>query len=872
MLGHSFPTRRSSDLSRDGSTWTDAGANFTTAFGADPGTNTGFANAPGVTVPVSAALDVVVPANGILYLAWNYSVSSGTTVTNAQALGVDDISILGVASTGPTNPSGSGAASPGLVPSGSGTLLSATVTGGENPASTGLAVSCDLSAIGGSATFGLPLNSGNLYSASYIVPAGSAPQSHSLACVVTDAQARQGAFDIALTVTVPFECGAPSTAIHGIQGTALSSPLAGQAVEVEGVVIGDFQSSSQLRGFYLQEPDASWDANPATSEGIFVFDNGAWPDVSVGDRVRVKGTVSEFSGSGSFLGSNRTSTLTELGGIQAELACGTGNQVTRTTVTLPTATATDLERYEGMAVSIEQRLMVTGNFSLGTFGQLDFAPSVLFTPTHSPDQATWAPHADLITRSVIALDDASSLANTSLFPTIFPQGGLSAANTLRVGAIVNYNAATGTNTPLVGVLDDRFGAYRIEPTAPVTFYAANPRPAIGPILAGVGGRFRAVSANVLNFFTTFGSRGADSQTEFDHQKTKIVEELIAMNGDLFGLSEVQNFATGGTNGGTYTNSALQSLVDGLNCRQAGNLPTCVNPPPQPFTFIDSLPLGAANGTDAIRSAIVYRGDRLQPVGGPALYYQNDTNRPSLAQTFQPASGLKPALQAFTFVVNHFRSKGSACGSGLDDALQGNCNGLRLNMAENVVAWLGGNPTFDTTASRRVMLVGDFNAYYGEDPIQFLAAQGYRNLIAAILGPTAYSYNFGSQRGYLDHVMANGQMNLLVKSVAEWHNNSDEPSSLQATGTSTQSPAAQVAYYAADPFAASDHDPIVIGFNTLLGDLTDDGVVDTTDQRLLTGAIGRSAATVDRRMDYDGDGSITLNDYRVWTGYYRTFSQ
>ncbi len=674
----------------------------------------------------------------------------------------------------------------------------------------------------------------------------------------------------------PFVCEdgiKTSTAIHTIQGSATISAMSGQTVEVEGIVVGDFRASNQLKGFYLQEPDATWDSDPFTSEGIFIFDNALGLDVNIGDRVRVKGTVDEFSSSGSFLGSNTSSQLTEIGNVQSKLVCSTGNVFARTAVSLPTANAGDLERYEGMAVELAQQLTVTGNFSLGTFDQLDLAPSVLYGPTTSANPASWPGQASLIRRSVIALDDASTLANTSLYPTMFPAGGLSAANTLRVGALVNYDANTATNTPLAGVLDDRFGEYRIQPTSPVTFYNANPRPDIAPILSGVGGRFRAVSANVLNFFTTFGSRGADTQTEFDRQKTKIVEELIAMDGDVFGLGEVQNFANGNTNGGAYTNAALQSLVDGLNCRRAGNLPACTNPPAMPFGFIDTLGLGASNGTDAIRSAIVYRLDRLLPVGGPALYYQNDSNRPSLAQTFQPATGAKAAEQTFTFVVNHFRSKGSACGGTSDDVFQGNCNGLRLNMAQNVVSWLAGNPTSDpAAANRRLLLVGDFNAYYGEDPIQYFAANGYANLVAGIIGPSAYSYNFGSQAGYLDHAMANGAMNLLVKGVAEWHNNADEPSSLQALNSSIKSAAAQTAYYAPDPYAASDHDPIVVGFNPLAGDLNDDGIVGTADQQLLAAAIGKSASAVDRRMDFDGDGRITLNDYRVWTAYYRGYIQ
>jgi predicted extracellular nuclease len=261
------------------------------------------------------------------------------------------------------------------------------------------------------------------------------------------------------------------------------------------------------------------------------------------------------------------------------------------------------------------------------------------------------------------------------------------------------------------------------------------------------------------------------------------------------------------------------------------------------------------------------------VGGPAEYYQNDTNRPTLAQTFMPASGVKANQQTFTFVVNHFRSKGSACGGTSDDIYQGNCNGLRLNMAQNVTTWLGGNPTGDPAGvARRILQVGDFNAYYGEDPIQYISANGYTNLVAAIIGTGAYSYNFGSQAGYLDHTMANSAMNGLVRSVAEWHNNADEPSSLQALDSANKSAAAQVAYYAPDPYAASDHDPIVIGFNALAGDLNDDGVVDTKDQALLTAAFNKPASSVDRRMDYDGDGKITLNDYRLWSAFYRAYLQ
>ncbi|HKO43228.1 MAG TPA: hypothetical protein VJU84_08060, partial [Pyrinomonadaceae bacterium] len=85
--------------STDGSTWTSAGANFLTSFPADANNN-GFTNAPGSTVSISnQTLAQTIPAGSNFYLAWNYSVTSGTTVSNAQALAIDNISIQSLCST-----------------------------------------------------------------------------------------------------------------------------------------------------------------------------------------------------------------------------------------------------------------------------------------------------------------------------------------------------------------------------------------------------------------------------------------------------------------------------------------------------------------------------------------------------------------------------------------------------------------------------------------------------------------------------------------------------------------------------------------------------------------------------------------------------
>ena len=80
----------------NGTSWSSAGANFITSFLADANNN-GFPSAPGVTVSVfNRSLGVLIPIGSDFYLAWNYSVTSGSSTTNAQGLGIDNFSILGV--------------------------------------------------------------------------------------------------------------------------------------------------------------------------------------------------------------------------------------------------------------------------------------------------------------------------------------------------------------------------------------------------------------------------------------------------------------------------------------------------------------------------------------------------------------------------------------------------------------------------------------------------------------------------------------------------------------------------------------------------------------------------------------------------------
>ncbi|MER6617220.1 endonuclease/exonuclease/phosphatase family protein [Streptomyces xantholiticus] len=94
--------------------------------------------------------------------------------------------------------------------------------------------------------------------------------------------------------------------IHDIQGSTRISPLVGrQVADVPGIVTGVRTYGS--RGFWFQDPEGDGDA--ATSEGVFVF-TGSAPKVSVGDRVTVSGTVTEYVPGGTSSGNQSLTEIT----------------------------------------------------------------------------------------------------------------------------------------------------------------------------------------------------------------------------------------------------------------------------------------------------------------------------------------------------------------------------------------------------------------------------------------------------------------------------------------------------------------------------------------------------------------------------------
>ena len=578
-------------------------------------------------------------------------------------------------------------------------------------------------------------------------------------------------------------CGDPATAIHAIQGSGAETGISGQDVTIEGVVTGDFQGPGQFRGYYVQEEDDDVDLDPATSEGIFVFDTRY--AVAVGDVVRVVGRASEFNGQ------------TQVSGVTAAVVCSAGGTVTPATPSLPLDTLDQLERYEGMSVDIEQELTVTEVFTLGRFGEVDLSVGGrLDTPTNEVapgDDAIALQEQNDLRR--ILLDDGLDIQNPD--PVAYPQGGLSAENTLRVG---------DTLPSLTGVLGEGFDRYRVQPVGPIEFDHANPRPASPE---DVGGEVQVAAFNVLNYFNGNGAgggfptaRGAETPFEFERQRDKIIAAIGELDADVVGLMELENDDTDVQYG------AIEDLVDGLN--EANGAGT--------YDFIDT----GVVGTDAIRVGILYQPASVTPVGDFAVLdssvdprFISTLNRPSIAQTFEAnADGAR-----ITAVVNHLKSKGSDCNAVGDPDTgdgQGNCNGTRTAAADALVDWLDTDPT--ESGDTDFLLLGDMNAYAQEDPITAFRDAGYVDTIDAFVGDEGYSYVFEGQSGYLDHALASPSLAVQVNDVTEWHINADEPIALDYN-VNFKSVGQVESFYSDEAYRSSDHDPVLVGLDLNAYDFT-----------------------------------------------------
>jgi predicted extracellular nuclease len=557
-------------------------------------------------------------------------------------------------------------------------------------------------------------------------------------------------------------CGDPFTPIYEIQGDGVSSPLSGEVVNTEGIVTVDLQMSSELSGFFIQ--DRKGDGDPATSDGLFVYHRDYWSpsfDPSVGDLVRVQGTISEYYGQ------------TEMRDLEAGTICGSGFQPVATNVFARDFNA-NAEAYEGMYVRFPRPMVVTDTYNQHSYGEVWLGENgVVEQPTNEypvgSDSATLA--EDNMARSVL-LDDSSTWSYPDPVPFTRDEG------TLRLGDKVK--------NPLVGAINYDYGAYRIQTQDPasVRFIPQNARP--GELTTF--GDLVVASANVLNYWTTLGGRGASSPEQLEVQTEKLVAELLGTGADIIGLQEMEN---------DPTDTPIVTLVAALNAAEGADV----------WSWVE----GFEPNSYPIRNEIIYRNDRVETVGDPVTVIddifdyippgrEDPVGRRPVAQTFM-FNG-----ETFTVVNNHFKSKGCDGASGDDlnqDDGQSCFNATRVGQAERVLELV--DDLVADTGDTDVMVIGDLNSYLDEDPVLTLETQLVHLVRDWDIDPYSYAYFNTADapwigRGLLDHALATPSLADHVKRAEVWHVNADEPRFLDWYDPTI---------YAPGPYRASDHDPVIV---------------------------------------------------------------
>ncbi|MFT2818348.1 ExeM/NucH family extracellular endonuclease [Leifsonia sp. A12D58] len=567
--------------------------------------------------------------------------------------------------------------------------------------------------------------------------------------------------------------------IEEVQGPGAASPLVGSVVTVEGIVTADHRVGG-YKGIYIQSAGSGGDA-PAgdASNAVFVFLNNSNPGVAIGDLVRVTGSVSEYFG--------LTQITASAAGAVELVTAGVG--VPAVTPLADTAVGADRERLESMLVEPTGTYRLGSSHQLYNFGTLWLsagdAPLVKSTEQVRPGEAANAIAAENRANRLF-LDDGYSI-QVSNKDHLGEQPYFTTDSVVRLGDKVTWPAQPY-------VLSYGFDDWRLQPTVPIdntspadykpTFEASNPRTEAPP---EVGGTITAASFNVYNYFTTLTSensaaRGAATQAQFDIQKSKIVSAINGLDADVVSLMEIEN----SVKLGKPIDSALADLVSGLNAALGSEVWAFV---PTPAALND------AAITDAITTAIIYKKAAVTPVGASQTQVDEtvwNIAREPIAQTFS-FNG-----KTITVVANHFKSKS---GDGAEPADgQGLFNAERVMQAKAVVKFVG--DLQESSGSSDVLLLGDFNAYAQEDPLNVFAEAGYVDLVPDKTDDQ-YTYSFNGELGSLDHAIATPSLAATVTGTGVWGINSAEWSDRGYGFGATE---------AGTPYRSSDHDPIVVGIS------------------------------------------------------------
>jgi len=544
-----------------------------------------------------------------------------------------------------------------------------------------------------------------------------------------------------------FRTVAPPDEIHEIQGAAHRSPLEGEPVsQVAGIV-----TAKVSNGFFMEDPDG--DADPATSEGLFVFTSST-PVVEVGDAIEVSGLVTEFRPGGS---SSTNLTQTEITSPTITVV-STGNTLPGPTLIglggrIPPAEVID----DDATGSVE----TSGSFDAATDG-IDFYES--------------------LESMLVRVNDAVAVGPTNAFgeiPVVGDNGAFAGIRTARGGVVIRpddfnperiqlddrllpvptVNVADRFTSPVVGVLDYSFGNFKLDITQAVT--------------TASGGLEREVTATPSDHEIAVATFNVENLDPSDGPAFAELARLIVDNlksPDLIGIEEVQD-NDGQTNSGVTDASVTWNML--IAAIQAAGGPLYQYRQIDPLDGEDG---GAPGGN--IRVGFLFRNDRglefVDRPGGDATTATAPVSHPSGIRLTLSPGRVSPQHPAFEdtrkslagefrmrgrkviAIVNHFSSKGG------DDPLFGRFQPpvrsseiARHQQAQVVNDFVDDVLAEDPNAS--IVVLGDLNDFEFSETLDILKGGVLVNLMDSLPKEERYSYVFEGNSQVLDQTLVSQSM-------------------------------------------------------------------------------------------------------------------
>lgn len=600
-------------------------------------------------------------------------------------------------------------------------------------------------------------------------------------------------------------------AIHDIQGSGTTSPMAGSTVTTSGIVTG-----IRANGFFIQTPEAQYDADPNTSEGIFVFTSSTPASAAVvGNSVTVTGTVQEFIPSADPL----SPPATEIAGSPTVTLISIGNSLPSAVTLTTTDTGTggfnsgsieNLERYEGMRVKVNSLTAVapTQSFSRGTSDEANNTST-----SNGVFYGVISGVARPFREPGIQANDPAPAGSGVTIPPV-PRWDFNPerirVNSLGLAGSSAIDVTSGaTITGLVGPLDYSFRTYTILQD-PVT---VSPAPIVSgnvsatPVPAPTSGEFAIASFNLERFYdTTDDSSTSDvvmTSTGFNNRlsKASLAIRNVLRFPDILGVEEMENLAT------------LQTLAT----RISSDAIAASQPDPQYVAYLsEGNDVGGIDVGFLVKTATVSGSmprvmvNTVVQEGKTTLFTNPDSStellndRPSL-RLMAVINNSDGRTFPITVIVNHLRSLNDVdnpgTGSNGWSTIGARVREKRKEQAEFLASLIQARQIADP--NEHIISIGDYNAFQVSDgyvdsigTIKGTPAPATQVVVASsdLVNPDlvdlvdfaasgqAYSFSFDGTSQVLDHELITGNLLAAFSHLNFARNNADFPESYRSDST------------------------------------------------------------------------------------------